>query len=66
MSSNCGTQGNLRVLVCPFLNIKIGFPFFPTEDQLLGLLAFFTVEPKRIELPHLPSYIISPSYGNKG
>jgi len=38
----------------------------PTDDHSFAVLAFLTVEPKRNELPHLPSYIVSPSYGNKG
>ena len=36
----------------------------PVDDQSLDL--FFTVEPNLILFPHLPSYITSPSKGDKG
>jgi len=42
----------------------IGSPFWPVEDQVFTEPV--TVEPKRIELPHLPSRITSPSNGSKG
>jgi hypothetical protein len=42
----------------------MGSPFVPVEDHVLGV--FLTVDPKRIELPHLPSKILSPSNGKSG
>jgi hypothetical protein len=54
---------------CPFRIIVIGSPFIPDVDQLfviVGLGEPATVLPKRIEFPHLPSCIKSPSKGNKG
>ena len=49
---------------CPLRIIVIGSPLEPVVDQVLEVS--FTVLPKRILLPHLPSYIISPSKGFKG
>jgi len=42
----------------------IGSPSVPVEDQVFGVS--LTVDPKRIELPHLPSIILSPSNGKSG
>ena len=65
ISSVIGIQPSLLASInCPFLNIRIGSPSVPTDDQLLGW--FLTVEPNLILLPHLPSYITSPSKGKRG
>mgnify|MGYP003341072312 CR=1 FL=1 len=42
----------------------MGFPLSPFVDQLL--LFDLNVLPKRIELPHLPSIILSPKYEANG
>ena len=52
---------------CPFLNIVIGSPLFPADDQLLAyMLLDLAVLPNLKLLPYLPSCIISPSKGSKG
>ena len=46
----------------PFLIIDIGSPFSPEFDQLFFILpATLDVLPNLIELPNLPSIIVSPS-----
>ena len=42
----------------------MGSPLEPVDDQLLT--DPLTVDPKRIEFPHLPSWILSPSNGRMG
>ena len=43
----------------------MGSPSFPAVDHKFGVLGRNTVEPNLMLLPHLPSYIISPSYGKR-
>jgi hypothetical protein len=63
-SSTTGTQPSSPLFgSSPFLIIVMGSPFSPVSDQFV---LPFTVEPKRIELPHLPSCIKSPSKGKSG
>ena len=64
ISSIVGTHPSSVWLPCPLRIIVMGSPFSPVEDQVLGVS--LTVEPKRIELPHLPSKILSPSKGKRG
>ena len=64
ISSTVGIQPSSVWLPCPLRIMVIESPFSPIEDQVFGV--FFTVEPNRIELPHLPSIILSPSKGKRG
>jgi hypothetical protein len=41
--------------------MNIGDPLAPVADHELGITELLTVDPNLIELPNLPSYIISPS-----
>ena len=52
---------------CPLRSIVIGSPFSPLNDQLFLMVeSDLAVFPKRIELPNLPSSILSPAKDNKG
>jgi len=54
ISSTVGTQPSVGIFgFWPLRIIVIGLPFEPVTDQ--SLEEPLTVEPKRIELPHLPS-----------
>ena len=51
----------------PLRIIIIGSPLLPPPDQLFFiLLGVFEVLPNLIELPNLPSNILSPAKGNIG